>query len=401
MRQLLHLHFLTRRSDCANRCGTEAVAPVFNETGFEVRTQSGCSVECSRYHSRAAPVFSCAAIRLLSALLLLTLCFSAASAKSLAEYHLQLRESITALDTMSQHDESESESDRAARVAQTLSAVRVALPEIDHVQLGEVTVAVNNNWLHRELDSYEKTQTDRAGTLARLLERLRALEQRVAEVDQIGRTPSDKAAAGQRLAAILSRPEYTRSVQSESALARLWNRLMKWLQQFIPKPKPLAPGNAGWISQLAQFLVVLLALAVLAYVIKTFAPRIFRNRPAKKKSKAKPRIVLGETLAPDESAGDLLASAEALARRGELRAAIRKAYIALLVELGDRKILSLAQYKTNRDYLGAVREVEPLHTNVKQLTDSFERHWYGFASASDADWANFRARYKQALQDLK
>jgi hypothetical protein len=176
---------------------------------------------------------------------------------------------------------------------------------------------------------------------------------------------------------------------------------MKWLQQFIPKPKPLAPGNAGWISQLAQFLVVLLALAVLAYVIKTFAPRIFRNRPAKKKSKAKPRIVLGETLAPDESAGDLLASAEALARRGELRAAIRKAYIALLVELGDRKILSLAQYKTNRDYLGAVREVEPLHTNVKQLTDSFERHWYGFASASDADWANFRARYKQALQDLK
>jgi hypothetical protein len=334
-------------------------------------------------------------------LLLLTLCFTAASAKSLAEYHLQLRESITALDTMSQHDESESESDRAARVAQTLSAVRVALPEIDHVQLGEVTVAVNNNWLHRELDSYEKTQTDRAGTLARLLERLRALEQRVAEVDQIGRTPSDKAAAGQRLAAILSRPEYTRSVQSESALARLWNRLMKWLQQFIPKPKPLAPGNAGWISQLAQFLVVLLALAVLAYVIKTFAPRIFRNRPAKKKSKAKPRIVLGETLAPDESAGDLLASAEALARRGELRAAIRKAYIALLVELGDRKILSLAQYKTNRDYLGAVREVEPLHTNVKQLTDSFERHWYGFASASDADWANFRARYKQALQDLK
>jgi Domain of unknown function (DUF4129) len=341
-------------------------------------------------------------MRLLSALLLLLpLTVATATAKSLAEYHLQLRESITALDTMSQHDESESETDRATRVSQTLAAVRVALPETDNVQLGDVNIAVNNGWLHRELDSYEKTQTDRAGTLARVLERLRGLEQRVAEVDQTGRTPSDKVAASNRLAEILSRPEYTRSLQNESALARLWNRLVKWLQQFLPKPRKMEPGNAGWISVVAQFLVVLLALAVLGYLIKTFAPRIFRNRPAKKKSKAEPRIVLGETLAPNESAGDILASAEALARRGELRPAIRKAYIALLVELGDRKILSLAQYKTNRDYLRAMREVEPLHTNVKQLTDSFERHWYGFASASDADWTNFRARYKQALQELK
>src|SRR6185436_20617728 len=107
---------------------------------------------------------------------------------------------------------------------------------------------------------------------------------------------------------------------------------------------------------------------------------------------------LGETLEPDESAVDILAEAEALARRGELRAAIRKAYIALLVELGDRKILSLAQHKTNRDYLRAVREVEPLHSNVKQLTDSFERHWYGLIQATETDWLAFRSAYKQALR---
>ena len=87
-----------------------------------------------------------------------------------------------------------------------------------------------------------------------------------------------------------------------------------------------------------------------------------------------------------------------LARRGELRAAIRKAYIALLVELGDRKILSLAQYKTNRDYLRAIRELQPLYQNVKQLTDSFERHWYGFAHATENDWMVFRSAYEQALR---
>jgi Domain of unknown function (DUF4129) len=344
--------------------------------------------------------FSHMLVRLAGTVLVL-LCFAtSASSKSLAEYHLRLNEVINALDTMSQHDESESQTEHTTRVAQTIANVRVALPETEKVEIGESTVVVNNAWLHRELDSYQKTSTDREGTLERILERLRALEERVNELDQTGRTPSDKPEAGRQLANILSRPEYTHNVQNESALARLWQRLVKWLQQFIPKPKPLTPGGVGWITQVAQILAILLALAVLVYVVKTFAPRIFKGGRRKKKSKPEPRIVLGETLSADESASDILADAEALARRGELRAAIRKAYIALLVELGDRKILSLAQYKTNRDYLRAVRQVEPLHTNVKHLTDSFERHWYGLALASDADWTAFRARYKQALQEL-
>ncbi|HKR58384.1 MAG TPA: DUF4129 domain-containing protein [Pyrinomonadaceae bacterium] len=338
-------------------------------------------------------------LRLTITVLLLLFSATSASPKSLAEYHLRLKEAINALDTMSQHDESESESARTTRVSQTIAGVRVALPKTDNVELSGNTVEVNNAWLHRELDSYQQSATDREGTLTRILERLRALEQSVDELDQDGRTPADKAAANQRLAEILSRPEYTRNAQSESALTRLWERLMKWLQQFIPKPKPLTPGRAGWITQIAQILAVLLALGVIAYVAKTFAPRIFKGGRRKKESKTEPRIVLGETLTADESASDILASAEALARRGELRAAIRKAYIALLVELGDRKILSLAQHKTNRDYLRAVRQ-EPLHTNVESLTDSFERHWYGLTLATDADWTTFRARYKQALQEL-
>ena len=83
------------------------------------------------------------------------------------------------------------------------------------------------------------------------------------------------------------------------------------------------------------------------------------KRPGKNQSRARkrePRIVLGERLGTGSRLRRILLSeAEALARRGELRAAIRKAYIALLVELGDRKMISLAQHKTNRDYLNALR----------------------------------------------
>ena len=87
-----------------------------------------------------------------------------------------------------------------------------------------------------------------------------------------------------------------------------------------------------------------------------------------------------------------------LARSGDLRAAIRKGYIALLVELGDRNVISLAQYKTNRDYLRAVSNVPQLHSPLKRLTESFERHWYGFAEATQNDWQDFRARYREALE---
>ena len=69
----------------------------------------------------------------------------------------------------------------------------------------------------------------------------------------------------------------------------------------------------------------------------------------------------------------------------------------MLVELGDRKIISLAQHKTNRDYLRAVRSIEPLHRNMEKLTNNFELHCYGLAPASENEWLAFRNGYKEAL----
>ena len=109
-----------------------------------------------------------------------------------------------------------------------------------------------------------------------------------------------------------------------------------------------------------------------------------------------PRIVLGERLEPDQTASDLLEQAEALARTGDLRGAIRKAYIALLCELGDRKVIVLAQHKTNRDYLLAVRNRRALYEPLRKLTASFEIHWYGFVAPAPTDWEAFRLGVRAA-----
>jgi len=315
------------------------------------------------------------------------------------EYHKHLNQAVTALDSLGQLDEDESAISYSVRDVETILQVRNLLPATETVESNGKSLKVDNSWLHQDLDKYAAdTSTVRYELLKRITERVKALDERLEELETpaVG-TSASKADESRKLEEILRRPEYAHQVAQENAISRLVKRFFKWILSWLPRPKPMSPGGVGILSRIAQWVVILLALGVLAFVLRLFLPRLFRNRRPKKKRKEKARIVLGETLQPDQTAFDLLSEAEALARRGELRAAIRRAYIALLVELGDRKIISLAQYKTKSDYLRAMREIEPLYRNVKQLTDSFERHWYGLAQANENDWLAFRSAYNQAL----
>ena len=112
-------------------------------------------------------------------------------------------------------------------------------------------------------------------------------------------------------------------------------------------------------------------------------------------------MILGERLAANETSENLLDEAEKLARNGDLRGAIRKGYIALLCELSERKIINLAQNKTNRDYLRDVRKKEDLYENIRGLTLNYERHWYGFSEAEPRDWEEFRRDYKRAVSSKR
>jgi len=344
--------------------------------------------------------FACRfAMRLFFTVSLAMVLSAQAHAIPVTEYHKHLNQAVTALDSLGQSDENESAISYSVRDVETIRQVRNLLPATETVESNGKSLKVDNSWLHQELDKYAAdTSTGRYELLKRITERVKALDERLEELETpaVG-TSASKADESRKLEEILRRPEYAHQVAQENAISRLVKRFFKWVLSWLPRPKPMSPGGVGILSRIAQWVVILLALGVLAFVLRLFLPRLFRNRRPKKTRKEKARIVLGETLQPDQTAFDLLSEAEALARRGELRAAIRRAYIALLVELGDRKIISLAQYKTNSDYLRAMREIEPLYRNVKQLTDSFERHWYGLAQADENDWLTFRSAYNQAL----
>ena len=329
---------------------------------------------------------------------LVTFCAVIGSARPLSEYQRDVQQSISALDTLTQSDEGETADARRLRLTATLDGVRIALPATEDVEWEQTTFKVDNSWLHRELGDFERASAaEQRESLTPITERLQALAHRLEEIEKAKPTNTSKAEATKKLTEILQRPEYTHGQKEVSALTLLIQELVKWLKSWFPQPKQMNPGRANFLTTFALIFVIVLAVAVIVYLVTLLAPRVFRKRRTRKKGKRRPMIVMGEKLEPDQSSVDLLADAESLARRGELRAAIRKAYVALLVELGDRKVISLAQHKTNRDYLSAMRNVEPLYGNVKQLTESFERHWYGFAGATEADWVAFRTGYKRAL----
>src|SRR5437588_12993377 len=240
----------------------------------------------------------------------------------------------------------------------SLAPLRAQLPAKETILLQGQSIALDNSWFHEALKEYEKTKDNarRTESLVRIGERLLAISERLDELDKgsgVAKKDEDKG----RLAEILRRPEYNNTASEGSALERLWMRFLRWLFSFLPKNPPLQPGSSRFLSTVAQVIVVVVGLALIAFLIWKFAPRFLRSR-SKKRQKREARIVLGERLEPDQSSADLLAQAESLARSGDLRAAIRKAYIAFLCELADRKLISLAQHKTNRDYLSSVRERE-------------------------------------------
>ncbi|MFL6207714.1 MAG: DUF4129 domain-containing protein [Pyrinomonadaceae bacterium] len=287
--------------------------------------------------------------------------------------------------------------------AALLVELRAALPVTDKVEWADGALVVDNRWLQTELDALAQLppmpDAARRTALRRIDARLHALAERLDEAANTATTPRDKADEKGRLHAILQRPEYNEGAAAgDSALTRLWQRLMHWLRGLMPAPRPVQPGTAMFASRAARFIVYALCLALIAFVLWRYGPRLLR-RKLTHTSERRARVILGERLAPDETAVDLLSEAERLARSGDLRGAMRKAYIAVLCELGERKILRLAPHHTNRDYLRALRDHAGLLRTVQPLTAAYERHWYGLIPANDADWSEFQQQANEVTSD--
>lgn len=332
---------------------------------------------------------------------------AAGAGVGLAEYREKIQTVKESLDYLRHHDEAETPAEIRAEENETLTRIRGILPLTAAVESANTRFDADHGWLFARLKTFENEPSlpKRQTILNELVERLAAVEYKILELEnqEMAAALRAKDEDKRKLGEILNRPEYRKPEEKrENFLQKAWRDFWEWLDKVFPKGKPAEASEtdaARPFSFVLQLLVLGAALGLIGFLIYRFAPPVREKFRGRVKVRKKKRVILGEILTEDENSHDLFGEAERLARGGDLRAAFRKGYVALLCELSDRKIIGLADHKTNRDYLREVRARPALHQNMNALTESFERVWYGFGAAESRDWDGFKEKYRQTVED--
>jgi hypothetical protein len=288
----------------------------------------------------------------------------------------------------------------------TAGLILEEVPQREKISWPGGSIETDNQWLKTALDDFlaEKDAGKRGAILSSISERLAAISDSVGELDSAVKAETTKDRDKQKLAEILAREEYQKpQAKEESIFQKWWREFWEWVQNRFPRPNimPTTGPDLAPLKLVLQVLVFAVVIGLVGFLLWRFVP-YFSNRFGGKAKKEKgDRVILGETIGENASPSDLFYEAELLARQGDLRGAIRKGYIAVLCELGDRKIVRLARHKTNRDYLRDVRKRERIYDEMSGLTNDFERNWYGLRQTEQSDWEDFRARYHATVTEAR
>jgi len=175
--------------------------------------------------------------------------------------------------------------------------------------------------------------------------------------------------------------DFARAVQRwVEKLGYLLSRLFEWL-----RPATSARGTSGKslnIRDVAIALLVVCAAALAVLVTRTLLER--RSRPARPVSTraSDPVDLRRAELSPEELPEEKwLDLARQMMESGEARLAVRAIFLASIVILGKRDLVTPTRFKSNRDYLVELRQRHrgsqtPI-TTFQSMVAMFEKVWYG------------------------
>jgi len=170
----------------------------------------------------------------------------------------------------------------------------------------------------------------------------------------------------------------------KKGLKKVWSFIQDILSRIRPSLPKLEKPEAGWTS-FSRLLIIIPLVGIMA-VLAFLAWRAWKYR--------KPRTITAEVAlnpTPDITREDLDATAlpedgwlnlaRELMEKGELRLALRALYLATLASLARRELITIAKYKSDREYEVELRRrshTQPLLAGAfAENRDLFESTWYG------------------------
>jgi len=190
--------------------------------------------------------------------------------------------------------------------------------------------------------------------------------------------------------ALLAFVEMTRDAVKAAARGLL--QALRWVGRMLLKLWPGAlsnqPGLSRWSSGLLYSLqiVLLLLISFLAGVLAVLILRACRRRRRPDVLLAEP-VALRPDLTDENVAADQLPEdgwlnmAREMMEQGNLLLALRAFYLASLAHLAAREMISIAIFKSNREYETELRRrarsLPEVQNAFSQNVAAFDRAWYG------------------------
>ena len=266
------------------------------------------------------------------------------------------------------------ELDRCAGAIQQPSQIRQlqdSLPPVWVVRVGEKRLEVPTEPIRSQLQQLHGGNSQGAARALRSL--LNGMKEEAAEMGRSERRLSP-AKVQATLEEILRRKEF-RSARGPSDMEMLTARISRWLVENLARLLSKLPLGAR-TGNIIVWSFIVLAFLALCYMAWKW---IIGWQPAEAAKPAAPS-------APSD-ARQWVQEALAAAERGDYRAALHCAYWAVIARLEDLGRLSRDRARTPRESLRLLESQPGDHGVLHALTAIFERVWYGYRAASEADWA--------------
>jgi hypothetical protein len=222
----------------------------------------------------------------------------------------------------------------------------------------------------------------------------RAIEQTIERPEYLWRYPREIAREEGFLAGLREslRMTFRDGWQSFTRSTRkLMERLQGWIERAFgrePAPAPVIEATPRWVGAVRVMVVVFAAAAVLValYFVWRAWKRQRRKAAPMEAATALPDVADERVLASQLPETGWVQLARELMDKGDLRLALRAFYLATLAHLGEREMIRIAAFKSNREYEHELRRrartlpgmVEAFEENVS----SFDRAWYGLHEVS-------------------
>ena len=154
------------------------------------------------------------------------------------------------------------------------------------------------------------------------------------------------------------------------------------------------PDLGGFAKVLMWILLIGLAIGVIAAIVRNFVRDRSEDSDAPEPQDAGESLVAAKIEAlrvVETDVQRLLARAEAAAARGDYAAGIADLHAALLRRLEGARLISLDRWKTNGDYLRALRSRPDLRDEVREVVREVEQVQFGASPAGRERYAEIRA----------